>query len=75
MLVLSRHRDESVILTAPGMPRIRVTVVDIRGDKIRLGFDAPIEVTCHRAEIQEVVDREAAEGLSRDPIPPGDIAP
>lgn len=64
MLVLSRKREESVIirLTEDMLKgtEIRVTVVDIRGDKIRLGFAAPMEVSIHREEVQEQVDRDAA---------------
>lgn len=62
MLVLSRHRDESIIITiGEGVPigtRIKLTVADIRGDKIRLGIDAPKEVEVHREEIQVLVDRD-----------------
>lgn len=53
MLVLSRHRDESLIITHPDGTRIVVTVVDIRGDKIRLGVAAPMDVIVDRAEIDE----------------------
>lgn len=56
MLVLSRHRDESLVITHPDGTRIIVTVVEFRGDKVRLGIDAPLEVTVHRAEIQAQVD-------------------
>ena len=47
MLVLSRHRDETIMLGDD----IEVTVVDIRGDKVRLGIRAPEAVTVHRKEI------------------------
>jgi carbon storage regulator len=54
MLVLSRQRDESIIIG----DNIVVTVVDVRGDKVRLGIDAPREVTVHRREIYEAIQRE-----------------
>ncbi|MFA6095136.1 MAG: carbon storage regulator CsrA [Candidatus Paceibacterota bacterium] len=54
MLVLSRQRDESVMIG----DNIEVTVVDIRGDKVRLGFSAPKKVTVHRKEVYEAVKRE-----------------
>jgi carbon storage regulator len=54
MLVLSRHRDERIIIG----DNIVITVVDIRGDKVRLGIDAPIDVPVHREEIIEKIRRE-----------------
>ncbi len=62
MLVLSRHKDESIII-GDGPDMIVITVVDIRGDKIRLGISAPIEVSVHRQEVYEAIqrDRRAAE--------------
>ncbi len=54
MLVLSRHRDESIMIGDDVM----ITIVDIRGDKVRLGIDAPPEVPVHRQEIYEAIKRE-----------------
>ena len=54
MLVLSRHRDESIIIGDD----IVVTVVDIRGDKVRLGIQAPTQVPVHRQEIYDAIQRE-----------------
>ncbi len=54
MLVLSRQRDESIIIG----DNIVVTIVDIRGDKVRLGIDAPSEIPVHRREIHEAIQRE-----------------
>ena len=54
MLVLSRHRDESIIIGDD----IIVTVVDIRGDKVRLGIQAPTQITVHRQEIYDAIQRE-----------------
>lgn len=67
MLVLSRHRDESIIING----NIVVTVVDIRGDKVRLGVAAPIEIPVHRQEVQEAIDRE---GVQRRPRGGGEAA-
>lgn len=55
-LVLSRHRDESIIIGND----IVITVVDIRGDKVRLGIEAPRDVSVHRQEVYEAIHREKA---------------
>lgn len=54
MLVLSRQRDESIIIGDD----IVITVVDIRGDKVRLGIAAPTEIPVHRQEVYEAIRRE-----------------
>jgi carbon storage regulator len=54
MLVLSRHRDESIMIGDD----IVITIVDIRGDKVRLGIDAPPDVPVHRQEVYEAILRE-----------------
>ena len=54
MLVLSRHRDESIIIGDD----IVITVVDVRGDKVRLGIDAPTDIPVHRQEVYEAIQRE-----------------
>jgi len=56
MLVLSRQRDESIIIGDD----IVITVVDIRGDKVRLGIDAPTAISVHRREVYEAIQREAS---------------
>jgi len=54
MLVLSRRRDESIIIGND----IKITVIDIRGDKVRLGIAAPITIPVHRQEIYEDIQKE-----------------
>jgi carbon storage regulator len=54
MLVLSRKKNESIIIN----DNITVTVVEIRGDKVRLGIDAPKEVTVHRREVYEAIQNQ-----------------
>jgi carbon storage regulator len=54
MLVLSRHRDESIMIG----DNIVVTIVDIRGDKVRLGIEAPSDIPVHRQEVYEAIQRE-----------------
>jgi carbon storage regulator len=58
MLVLSRHRDESIIIG----DNIVITVVDVRGDKVRLGIDAPTDIPVHRQEVYEAIQRERQNG-------------
>lgn len=58
MLVLSRQRDESIIIG----DNIVITVVDIRGDKVRLGIQAPTEIPVHRQEVYEAIKREQQRG-------------
>ena len=57
MLVLSRKQDEKIIIG----DSITLMVIEIRGDKVRLGIDAPRDVTVHREEIYEAIKREAKE--------------
>ena len=65
MLVLSRQRDESIIIG----DNIVVTIVDIRGDKVRLGINAPTEIPVHRQEVYEAIQRE---NLRASQVQPGD---
>ena len=54
MLVLSRQRDETIMIGDD----IELTIVDIRGDKVRIGIDAPIHVAVHRKEVYDAIKRE-----------------
>ena len=54
MLVLSRQRDETIMIGDD----VEVTIVDIRGDKVRLGINAPRHITVHRKEVYEAIKRE-----------------
>lgn len=54
MLVLSRKKDEKIIIG----DKITIMVIEIRGDKVRLGIDAPKDVTVHREEIYQAIKRE-----------------
>lgn len=66
MLVLSRQRDESIMIGDD----VEVTVVDIRGDKVRLGITAPRQMTVHRKEVYEAIRRENRAAAQ---VRPGDI--
>ena len=63
MLVLSRQRDESIMIG----DNIVVTIVDIRGDKVRLGINAPTEIPVHRQEVYEAIQRENLRSSRMDP--------
>lgn len=66
MLVLSRQRDETIMIG----DEIEITVVDIRGDKVRLGITAPTRIAVHRKEVYEAIKREnqQASRIAQDQI-------
>ena len=57
MLVLSRQRDESIMIGDD----VEITIVDVRGDKVRLGITAPKSIPVHRREIYDAIQREKAQ--------------
>jgi len=69
MLVLSRHRDESIMIG----DNVMITIVDIRGDNVRLGIDAPHEIPVHRQEVYEAIKRENQKASKVDPSEITDI--
>ena len=67
MLVLSRKKNESIVIN----DEITIVVVEIRGDKVRLGVEAPKEIPVHRREVYEAIKRSegtppASLGSSQD---------
>lgn len=62
MLVLSRKKDESIVIG----DNIVITVVEIRGDKVRLGIQAPREAPVHRQEVYDAIQ-------SAEPLRPADV--
>ncbi len=72
MLVLSRQRDETIMIG----DEIEITVVDIRGDKVRLGITAPTRIAVHRKEVYEAirVENEQASRLAGSSLPDGNGA-
>lgn len=60
MLVLSRKKNETIVIN----DSITVTVIEIRGDKVRLGIEAPKDVTVHRQEVYDAIQNQAR---SEDP--------
>ena len=57
MLVLSRQRDESIMIGDD----VEIIIVDVRGDKVRLGITAPKSIPVHRREIYDAIQREKNE--------------
>ncbi|GAB4544249.1 MAG: hypothetical protein Tsb0013_01210 [Phycisphaerales bacterium] len=66
MLVLSRQRDETIMIGDD----VEITVVDIRGDKVRLGIEAPARIAVHRKEVYEAIraENEKASRVTGDEI-------
>jgi len=58
MLVLSRKKDEKIVIG----DNISIMVVEIRGDKVRLGIEAPRDISVHRREVYDAIKRKEAEG-------------
>ena len=69
MLVLSRKRDESIIIGE----NIVLTIVDIRGDKVRLGIQAPATVPVHRKEVHDAMKRESERAGETSPPASADV--
>jgi carbon storage regulator len=62
MLVLSRKKNESIVINND----ITIVVVEIRGDKVRLGVEAPKEIPVHRREVYEAIKRNEAQKAVSD---------
>lgn len=62
MLVLSRKKNESVVI---GDNEIKLVVVEIRGDKVRLGIEAPADIPVHRREVYEAIVRDGGDRSTR----------
>lgn len=54
MLVLTRKKNEAIVINN----NISIHVIEIRGDKVRLGIEAPKEVPVHRAEIYAIIQSQ-----------------
>ena len=80
MLVLSRKKNEAIVINDV----IKVTVIEVRGDKVRLGLEAPRDIEVHRQEVYEQIHgkrlegtkmqlRQLADGLTDHPLAEADI--
>jgi len=70
MLVLSRQRDQSIMIGDD----IEITIVDVRGDKVRVGINAPRQVSVHRKEVYDAIRRETEAAQSNQNKPKADRA-
>ncbi|NIA21936.1 MAG: carbon storage regulator CsrA [Anaerolineaceae bacterium] len=66
MLVLSRQRNQTIMIG----DLIEISIVDIRGDKVRLGITAPVSIPVHRKEVYEAIraENKAAAGVAVDDV-------
>ncbi len=69
MLVLSRQRDETIMIGDD----VQITIVDIRGEKVRLGITAPPHIPVHRKEVYEAIQRENRTAAEAKGQPPGQV--
>tara|TARA_Y100000310_G_C20112017_1_gene547558 strand:- start:26 stop:217 length:192 start_codon:yes stop_codon:yes gene_type:complete len=60
MLVLSRKKNESIVID----DNIHITVVEVRGDKVRLGINAPKDIVVHREEIAQKIEAKEASAVA-----------
>ena len=69
MLVLSRQRDETIMIGDD----VEITVVDIRGDKVRIGINAPRHIQVHRKEVYDAIKRENEQAAKLTPRDVADV--
>ena len=69
MLVLSRTRDQTIMIG----DEVQITVVDIRGDKVRLGITAPSHIPVHRKEVYDAIKRENTQAAQMKPDEVADV--
>jgi carbon storage regulator len=62
MLVLSRKKDESIMIG----DEVEITIVDVRGDKVRLGITAPKSIPVHRREVYNAIQREKKAAAAKE---------
>jgi len=63
MLVLSRQKNETIMIG----DMIKITIVDVKGEKVRVGINAPIEIPVHRKEVYDAIKRENIQASAVDP--------
>ena len=71
MLIFSRKKNESLVING----NITVTVIEVRGDKVRLGIENPREIPVHRQEVWEAIRRTDVAAPSPNAVPPTPPSP
>jgi len=66
MLVLSRQKNESIMIGDD----VEIIIVDVRGDKVRLGITAPKTISVHRKEVYNAIQQEKAQQQTNEPVKP-----
>lgn len=69
MLILSRKKNESIVIG----DNVTITIIEIRGDKVRLGIEAPKETSVHRSEVYEAIKRHEGTRIQDDPPQEGPV--
>jgi len=64
--VLSRKKNESIYIDGD---RIKIVVVEVRGDKVRLGIEAPKDVSCHRSEVWLAINKQKENPGTSEDVP------
>ncbi len=70
MLVLSRQKNETIMIG----DMIEITIVDVKGEKVRVGINAPIEIPVHRKEVYDAIKRENIQASAVDLFNPAQVA-
>ena len=65
MLILSRKSSESIVIDG----RIRVKIVRVEGDVVKIGIEAPADVPVHRQEVYEEIQRSNQQAVTRQNVP------
>lgn len=58
MLVLSRLKDESIIITTPQGDKIEIVITEVSGHKVRVGIEAARNISVHRKEVQDAIEKK-----------------
>jgi len=75
MLVLTRKKNEAIIVTTPDGIEVDIIVVEIRGDKVRLGISAPLDFVVDRMEVAMAKKREAVNAVVKELLSPPENEP
>ena len=69
MLVMSRKKNETLVIG----DKIEVTIIDVKGEKVRIGVKAPVDVAVHRKEVYNVIQKGLGEAKRREFVDPPNL--